>query len=185
MSKPPQLDPGGDAGKRKAEQGPQRHIAVSVDDSPRNPRHPGQRPHRSGAGDISRNAQDGAYDKNNEARSLHDDVVHDERGNVEEEREHEADGREVIQDDVDMRPGLRSSLRRRVQSQFVVIDLPANLSRDDHQGESDKCETQDKMECIVGHSFSAPGAPKLDQGGRGGQHEQGERRDPPTEVDAH
>jgi hypothetical protein len=77
------------------------------------------------------------------------DVVHDERGNVEEEREHEADGREVIQDDVDMRPGLRSSLRRRVQSQFVVIDLPANLSRDDHQGESDKCETQDHMEGIV------------------------------------
>src|SRR5262245_31660872 len=41
------------------------------------------------------------------------------------------------------------------------------------------------MEGIVRQSFSAPGAPKLDQGGRSGEHKQGERRDPPTEVGSH
>ena len=141
MPKPPQLDPGGDAGERKPEEAQQRHIAVSVDDGLGNPRNPGQRPHRSSAGDIGRNTQDGAYDKNDQARSRHDRILHEEPGNVEDEGEHEADGREVIQNDVDMRPGLRRSLRRRVQSEFVVIDLPADLSRDGHQDQTDDRKT--------------------------------------------
>src|SRR5262249_10508115 len=41
------------------------------------------------------------------------------------------------------------------------------------------------MEGIVGKSLSVPGAPKLDQGGRSGEHKQGERRDAPTEVGSH
>src|SRR4029077_14923675 len=105
--------------------------------------HPGQRPHRSGAGDVSRNTQDGAYDKKNEARSRHDDIVHDEPGNVEDEGKPEADGPEMIQNNVDMRPGLRRSLRRRLQSKFVVTDLPANLSRDGDHDQTDNCQTQD------------------------------------------
>ena len=112
VPKPPQLDPGGDAGEPKAKERPQRHIAVGIDHGLGNPGDLGigQRPHRSGAGDISRDAQYCADDKEDEAASLHDVIVHDERGNVEKEREHKSDRGEVIQDDVDMRPGLRSLL---------------------------------------------------------------------------
>jgi hypothetical protein len=53
------------------------------------------------------------------------------------------------------------------------------------KGQTDNCETQHQMEGIVGQLFSAPGAPKLDQGSRSGEHKQGERRDPPTEVGSH
>ena len=139
MPKPPQLDPGGAAGKAKAEEGPQSHVAVRIDHRPGNPGldlRRGQGPHGSRARDIGRDNHHGADDKEYETAARQDIVVHGKRGQEKTEREHKSDRREVIQDHMDMRPGLRSrhksALLLRVQKELVVTDLPAVFSREDH-----------------------------------------------------
>ena len=56
----------------------------------------------------------------------------------EEEREDEADGREVVEDDVDMRPGGgRAHIGRRQAKFAVVIDVPAYPGGGGHQHQGD------------------------------------------------
>ena len=176
---PPQLEPGGAAGKREAEQRPQGHVAVLVDERLGNlgNRRIGQRPHRGGAGDIGRDAQYGADDEHDEAGPLHDVVVHGERDEVENEREHEPDRREVIQDHMDVRPRLRGRPRSHVraflrrQMQLEVIDLPAELVDDDHQDHGDQSESQDHIQCLAGELLVALRPPQLIPCGGTGDHE--------------
>ena len=109
MAVSPQLEPGGGAGKGHAEQRPQRHVAMGIDDGLGNfwVGRLGQCPHRCGAGHIGRDARNGADEEQNEAALLHLIVVGRERHQEEEQREHEAGGRQVVQDDVDVRPERR------------------------------------------------------------------------------
>jgi hypothetical protein len=89
----------------------------------------------------------------------------------------------VIEDDVGMRPVLRSRLPfgnvaagrqlrtdtlRGALMQFVMGDLPAKLSRDRHQRERDQTHAQNQMHRVIGNSPSAGIHAKRYEGGGAG-----------------
>ena len=131
---PPELEIGGDTGCCQTEQRNQRHVAVGIDCRLRNAaRHVLQRPHGRRACDIGRRAEDAENREQDQAHALQAIIIRHKGGDEECQRQRQANSREVVHDDVDMRPVLRSHLLRRVEKQFGVVDFPALFARDRHQ----------------------------------------------------
>src|SRR5580765_4195355 len=110
-----------------------------------------------------RDAEDAAYDKKGKAAPLHDVVVQDKRRNEKRDREHKPGGRDVVQDEMGVRPGLRRGDVGNGDGrlQLAVIDLEAKFVRDNCQGQTDSRETKHQMERITGRATSAPRSPQL------------------------
>jgi hypothetical protein len=176
---------------------PKSHVAVGVDRRFGDAGHGrlGQRPHGRGARDIGRSAEDAADREAGEARALQDIVIPVEGEDVERERRDEADGREVVDDHMDMRPELRRRLsfrnvaaRGQVHAgadhrmQLAMADLPAELADNRHEEQRHERKPEHEMDGVLRQRLAFGETVEVQEGGDARCHQEQQRRIAPALV---
>ena len=181
----PDLHIGEHAGDAEAEQRHQGPVAVGVDaglgDIAVGGRI-GQGPHGRGAGDVGGGAQDAADHEGGERGPLHHVVIERQTADEEEQGEHKSHGREVVQDDVDVRPRLRGGAVVVGDLELLVRDLPAHFADDDHVQQGEQRQAQDQVQEPFGRALELVLPPQHDPGGDAGNRQRAQRRPRPEGV---